>query len=59
MHGVSVLRSADPLASAGASDHPPHLIVRGLESRYGWASQERTWWFHSPARHGGQVHQVD
>jgi hypothetical protein len=40
MQGVSVLCSMDPLASAGASDHPPHFAVRGLGSGNGWDSQE-------------------
>jgi hypothetical protein len=45
MQRVPILRPADPPASAGAPDHPPHMAARGLGPRHGRAS---TWWTSSP-----------
>jgi hypothetical protein len=59
MRGVPVLHSADPLAGADASDHPPHMAIHCLGSQPGQASQEGPWRFHSPTRRARQVYHVD
>jgi hypothetical protein len=40
MQGLSILRQAESLASAGTLDDPHHLVVHGLVRGHDWGIQE-------------------
>ena len=56
---MSVLCSANSFADAGDSNHPNHLAIHGLGPRHGRTPQKGPRRLHSPARSGGQIHQVE
>ena len=56
---MSVLCSANSFADTGTSNHPRHLVVRGLGPRHGRTPQKGPGRLHSPTRSSRQVDQVD